>query len=287
MLYSFQPGSLGVYLHVVPPTGPAPTSTASPGQGRGFAPDAQGARAARGPSRALAGVMALLMGVLAFWFVQQWRLQNLIQQTAAAREAASLTQLVQASLAQDAALQARLATVRQDAAAAPSPPLQQLHQRVRAAQVHAGLAAASGPGVTVVLRDAARPAFPGEPAQLELVHDQYVLHIVGLLAAAGARAISIAGQRYVGTTAIYCAGPTISVNGVTTGSPFVIRAVGQPTALLAALAGDPDVQGWSQLVSIQFRPAPLVVVPALSAAPVLSWLVPGGRLPTRTGPPAR
>lgn len=238
-----------------------------------------------GHSRALAGVMALLMGVLAFWFVQQWRLENLIQQTASAREARSLSQLVQGSLAQDAVLQARLATVQQDAASAPTPPVATLRHRLGVARGQAGLAPASGRGVTVVLQDAASPAFPGEPAQLELVHDQYVLHIVGLLAAAGARAISIAGQRYVSTTAIYCAGPTISVNGITTGSPFVIQAVGRPTALLAALAGDADVQGWSQLVRIQFRPAASVAVPALGAAPALPWLVPsppaGG-----AGPPA-
>lgn len=187
-----------------------------------------------------------------------------------------LTQLVQATLARDAVLAGRLSTVRQDAATSPSSPVAPLGHQLAAAQGQAGLAAVSGVGVTVVLQDAARPSFPGEPAQLQLVHDQYVLHIVGLLSAAGARAISIAGQRYVSTTAIYCAGPTISVNGVTSGSPFVIRAVGQPTRLLAALANDPDVQGWSQLVSIQFHAASQVRVAPLPVMPNLSWLTPAG-----------
>ena len=221
--------------------------------------------------------IALVAGLLGFWVVQQWRLQALLQQTVTARETRTLTQLVQSSLAQNAVMAARLSTLRQDAASAPSPPVRRLVQQVGAARGQAGLGAVSGVGVTVILHDAAGPSFPGEPAELQLVHDQYVLHIVGLLSSAGAQAIAIAGQRYVSTTAIYCAGPTISVNGVESGSPFVIQAVGRPTALLAALANDPDVQGWSQLVSIQFHASPAVRVPALSVAPSLPWLTPAGQ----------
>ena len=238
------------------------------------------APAAAGSAPVAAGgwiwVIALLAGLLGFWVVQQWRLQTLLQQTAAARETGMLTQLVQSSLARDAVLAARLSTLRHDAASAPSTPVAGIRHRLRAVQGSAGLGSVAGVGVTVVLHDAASPSFPGEPAELQLVHDQYVLHIVGLLSAAGAQAISIAGQRYVSTTAIYCAGPTISVNGVTSGSPFVIQAVGRPTALLGALANDPDVQGWSQLVSIQFHAAAAVRVAALPTVPDLPWLTPAG-----------
>lgn len=244
----------------------------NPSQTRSSTPPSTPAASARGWTWAI----ALLAGLLGFWVVQQWRLQALLQQTAAAQETRMLTQLVQSSLSRDAVLAARLSTLRQDAATAPSTPVAALAHRLGAVRGQAGLGAVSGVGVTVVLHDAAGPAFPGEPAELQLVHDQYVLHIVGLLAAAGAHAISIAGQRYVSTTAIYCAGPTISVNGVTSGSPFVIQAVGRPTALLAALASDPDVQGWSQLVSIQFHAVPVVRVAALASEPDLPWLTPVG-----------
>lgn len=117
----------------------------------------------------------------------------------------------------------------------------------------AGLTPVEGPGVEVTLHDAAKPSYPGEPPVYQLVHDQYVLHVVALLSAAGATAISINGQRYVSTTSIFCAGPTIRINGINYGSPYVVRAVGPPQALLTALSDDPDVQGWSQLVSISYR----------------------------------
>jgi uncharacterized protein YlxW (UPF0749 family) len=220
----------------------------------------------------MGGVLALLAGALTFWLVQQWRLETLLQQTAAAREARTLTVLVQQSLRQDASLTAQVAAARAAAAAVGNGPPETARRQLGRARAAAGLTGVSGGGVIVTLRDAAKPSFPGEPAQLELVHDQYVLHIVALLVGAGARAVSIAGQRYVSTTAIYCAGPTISVNGVTYGTPFVIDAVGPADRMLGALAADPDVQGWSQLVSIHFRTAAALAIPPLRQPPALPWL---------------
>ena len=55
--------------------------------------------------------------------------------------------------------------------------------------------------------------------------------IVNELNAAGAEAISINGQRHVASTEVRCAGPTTSVNKVRVGTPFLIKAIGDPEAL--------------------------------------------------------
>ncbi len=55
--------------------------------------------------------------------------------------------------------------------------------------------------------------------------------IVNELNNAGAEAISINGQRILGTTAITCSGTVITINGVKLSSPFKINAIGNPESL--------------------------------------------------------
>ena len=59
------------------------------------------------------------------------------------------------------------------------------------------------------------------------------------LVAADAEAVDINGERIVATTPIRCAGTTVLVNSTRLGSPYVIRAVGDPGVLEAAVADDP------------------------------------------------
>ena len=51
----------------------------------------------------------------------------------------------------------------------------------------------------------------------------------------GAEAIAVNDQRLTGTSEVRCAGPTVMVNGKVFGPPFVIKAIGDPKTLSAAL----------------------------------------------------
>lgn len=61
-----------------------------------------------------------------------------------------------------------------------------------------------------------------------IVHDNDLRNIVNELKNAGAEAISINGQRIVGTTAITCIGNVVKINDEKVTSPFVIKAIGFP-----------------------------------------------------------
>jgi uncharacterized protein YlxW (UPF0749 family) len=212
------------------------------------------------------GVMAVVM---AFWLVQEVRVQDLLQQTVALREGEILSSLLEQTYSRNNALETRLAAI-QAALKGPWPVDAREAADLQAARVAAGLTPVTGSGVVVTLMDSPTPRYPGEPAEFQIVHDQYVLHIVGLLVGAGAKAVAINGQRFVATTAVFCAGPTIRVNGVNEGAPFVVEAVGPITPMLTALETDPDVQGWSQLVQLHYRAVRRIQAPALAHPPTFS-----------------
>lgn len=62
-----------------------------------------------------------------------------------------------------------------------------------------------------------------------------ILQIVSILNAAGAEAISINDLRYTTYTEVVRAGNHIEINGVSTNSPIIIKAIGNPTILESAL----------------------------------------------------
>jgi len=225
------------------------------------------------PSLAL--FLGLVGGLLMFGVAQQWKVEQLLAQTETMREGQALTYLVERTTEQVAADTAQLSSLRAELAAVPAARLPR-GATLAAARAAAGLTAVTGPGVVVTLADSPHPTFPGEPVQMQLVHDEYVLHIVGLLMAHGATAVAIGGQRFVALSAIFCAGPTIRINNVLEGSPFAITATGNTQAMLAALAQDPDVQGWSALIQIHIDPRAQVTVPAYDGRPAFLYAKPTG-----------
>lgn len=109
----------------------------------------------------------------------------------------------------------------------------------------AGLQAVRGPGLTVSLDDAPRPK-PGQaPASSNpddlVVHQQDVQSVVNALWAGGAEAMTLMGERVVSTSAVRCVGNTLLIQGRLVGPPFVVRAIGDPARLRAALAVEPGV----------------------------------------------
>ncbi len=99
----------------------------------------------------------------------------------------------------------------------------------------AGYMDVEGPGVILEINDPI-----GETQYIESmgVVDQLdlILQIVSILNAADAEAISINDQRYTSFTEIVRAGDHIEINGVSTNSPLVIKAIGNPNTLESALA---------------------------------------------------
>ena len=103
----------------------------------------------------------------------------------------------------------------------------------------AGLVAVAGPGLTVTLGDNPTPPQNDADPNNYIVHDYDLRALVNALWAGGAEAIAVNDQRLVASSAIRCVGTTILVNNTRLGSPFHIRAIGEPAALERALALDP------------------------------------------------
>lgn len=96
----------------------------------------------------------------------------------------------------------------------------------------AGLSEERGPGVVVTLDDARRaPATGG--IESAIVHALDLTDVFNAAWAAGARAISVNGERIVGTSS--CVGATIQINGVLMSPPFEIAVLGAPEPLFAEL----------------------------------------------------
>lgn len=114
-----------------------------------------------------------------------------------------------------------------------------LNDNLQEAKMLAGLVEVEGSGVEVILQDSKKQVSKDteEPmlADIYTIHDYDILRVVNELKQAGAEAISVNGQRVIGSTAIRCTGPIIYVNDIKLSSPFVIQAVGDPNTLLGAL----------------------------------------------------
>ena len=97
-----------------------------------------------------------------------------------------------------------------------------------------GMTEVNGKGVTIVCKDGEVSSSSILTSQY-LVHDGDLLNLVNALKNAGAEAISVNEQRIVNKTSIYCSGNIIMINNERVGSPFVIKAIGNPEALYGAI----------------------------------------------------
>ena len=97
-----------------------------------------------------------------------------------------------------------------------------------------GMTEVNGQGITIVCKDGEVSSSSILTSQY-LVHDGDLLNLINALKNAGAEAISINEQRIVNKTSIYCSGNIIMVNNERVGSPFVIKAIGNPEGLYGAI----------------------------------------------------
>ncbi len=125
----------------------------------------------------------------------------------------------------------------QQAASDKSGYAKELMDQLKRTQVLAGLTDVEGKGIIVTLDDS-KIKNEGEYAldnNTLLIHDQDILIILNELADAGAEALSLNDERILGTSEIRCAGATVSVNNNRYAPPFIIKAIGNPDTLEAAL----------------------------------------------------
>lgn len=99
----------------------------------------------------------------------------------------------------------------------------------------AGLVDLSGPGIYISISDNQANEVVGESVMSDIVHDSDILSIINDLKLAGAEAISINGERILSVTGVNCGGPVILVNQESLTAPFVIKAIGDPKPLYAAV----------------------------------------------------
>ena len=98
-----------------------------------------------------------------------------------------------------------------------------------------GLSDVTGEGITITIADSqiANSQLSGLiDIDSLLVHYSDIIQLINELKNAGAEAISVNDERIVPTTAVTCDGNVILVNGQKIGSPFVIKAIGNPEMLL-------------------------------------------------------
>jgi uncharacterized protein YlxW (UPF0749 family) len=121
-------------------------------------------------------------------------------------------------------------------------------ERARRSRGAAGFTALRGPGVTVRLDDAPRRPDGSLPPEARpddvIVHQQDVQAVVNALWAGGAEAMVIMDVRVIATSAVRCVGNTLLLHGQVYSPPFVIRAIGDRTRLLDALAADSGVRAF-------------------------------------------
>lgn len=133
-----------------------------------------------------------------------------------------------------AALQAAVDDARQSRAARDANGAKYAALLEEARQV-AGLTQMQGEGVEVTLQDAPRQnLIEGVDLSFFIVHDEDLLYLVNALRAAGAKGISINGERILGDSPILCRGPSIYISRLSFIPPYEVLAIGDQETLLAA-----------------------------------------------------
>lgn len=91
-----------------------------------------------------------------------------------------------------------------------------------------------GKGIIITLTDGDPLKIKGDPSSY-IVHDIDLVQTVNALKNTGAEAISINGERITSRTSITCIGNVVKINDQKIGSPFVIKAIGEPNKLYGQL----------------------------------------------------
>ncbi len=137
-----------------------------------------------------------------------------------------------------------------DAHANADPELAALSARADSLAAAAGTTPVTGPALSVELTDARTGGRIPEGYTVDdvVVHQQDVQAVVNALWAAGAEAMMIQDQRVISTSAVRCVGNTLILQGRVYSPPYVVKAIGDVSALRRGLDGDPSVQIYREYV---------------------------------------
>ena len=139
-------------------------------------------------------------------------------------------------------------------------------------KIAAGFVELQGAGVVVKLNDSSETSVPdGEDPEKYLIHEFDLRDVTNTLWSAGAEAVSINQERFIGTSAIYCVGSTIMVNDARMSPPYEIHAIGDPQKLEAALQSAPGLaslraRAQDYQLGLEIQRADKVNVPAFSGS---------------------
>ncbi|WP_425446991.1 DUF881 domain-containing protein [Dethiothermospora halolimnae] len=140
-----------------------------------------------------------------------------------------------------------------------------LEEEIENIKFLSGMKTVRGPGVILTIRD--NESDYHEEIDLNIVHDSDIQRIINDLKVAGAEAISISGQRLVSTSETVCGGPIIRINDHSSAVPFVIKAIGDPKTLNAAINAQ-GTFGWTlqdmYKIKIETIESSFIIVPAYS-----------------------
>ncbi|GAA2519482.1 DUF881 domain-containing protein [Rarobacter incanus] len=118
-----------------------------------------------------------------------------------------------------------------------------------AARTAAGTKELRGPGLKVTLKDSPLTEVPaGAVADDLVIHQQDLQAVVNALWAGGAEAMSLQGKRITAQSAIRCVGNVLYLQGEIYSPPYTIEAIGEASALHAALDSDRSIQIYQQYV---------------------------------------
>jgi uncharacterized protein YlxW (UPF0749 family) len=149
-------------------------------------------------------------------------------------------------------------------------------QGLSKAEQAAGLVAVRGAGLRVSLNDSLLSQAPSGNINDLVVHSQDVQGVVNALWRSGAEALSINGQRLVGTSAVLCVGNTLLLNGTVHSPPYVVSAIG---AARDRFEADPlvrrlrsDAESFGLRISVERQDA--LTIPAFTGATSLRFARP-------------
>ena len=213
-------------------------------------PDYAAAAARRVPASRrhwMLAVVAVLIGVMfAVAAVQTTRSAPALES-----EREGLINRVQAAEAKQDTLRARATdltaeiTTLRAAALGGDATAQQLEREIARLSVAVGTVAVTGPGVVIVVDDAAGLSDAVEPADQVLDLDLQIL--ANGLWRAGAEAVAINGHRLSALTAIRSAGDAITVDYRSLTRPYRIEAIGDPRTLPAGFGESAAGAWWHDL----------------------------------------
>lgn len=103
-------------------------------------------------------------------------------------------------------------------------------------KIYSGVSELIGPGIEIAMYDNQEARDWWFDINEDVIHDVDILNILNDLKVAGAEAISINGERVMATSEIKCGGPIIRINERSSGTPFVIKVIGDTKLLMASVS---------------------------------------------------